>query len=75
MPENIRAQGITFKAIAEAGLVWSKAHKGDWKNDDLRIPKLIDAFGSREADSIKPAEMDEYISANAKAPATRTATT
>jgi site-specific recombinase XerD len=71
MPENIRAQGITFKVIAEAGLKWSKVHKRDWKNDDLRIPKLIEEFGSREADSIKPAEMDAYISANAKTPATQ----
>ena len=71
LPNNMRTKSTTFAAIAEAGLKWSKQHKLDWKNDELRIPAIVKAFGAREADSIKPAELDEYITAHAKAPATQ----
>ncbi|MGO8720178.1 MAG: tyrosine-type recombinase/integrase [Acidobacteriaceae bacterium] len=71
LPANMRAKSMTFGTIADAALEWSKAHKRDWKNDDLRIPTLKAKFGSREADSIRPEEIDAYVSVHAKAPATQ----
>ena len=71
LPANIRAKGITFAFIAEAGLAWSRQHKRDYHSDELRIPHLIADLGHREADSIKPSELDAYITAHAKAPATQ----
>ena len=67
----MRTKSTTFAEISAAGLEWSKQHKRDRKNDDLRIPRIVKAFSVRVADSIKPAEIDEYITANAKAPATQ----
>lgn len=71
LPLNMRAKGITFAAIADAAMQWSRQHKRDWRNDELRMPALIAAFGHREADAIKPSELDSYITAHAKAPATQ----
>ena len=63
LPVNIPAKGTTFEAIANAGLEWSRQHKRNFHNDELRIPKLIADLGHPEADSIKPAELDAYITA------------
>ena len=71
LPTNMRAKSTTFGTIADAALEWSKKHKRDWKNDDLRIPALKARFGNREADSIRPEEIDAYVSEHAKAPATQ----
>jgi site-specific recombinase XerD len=71
LPANMRGKSITFGTIADAALIWSKAHKRDWKNDELRVPALKAKFGSREAESIRPEEIDAYVSEHAKAPATQ----
>lgn len=71
LPVNIRSKGTTFETIANAGLEWSRQHKRDFHNDELRIPKLVADLGHRAADSLRPAELDAYITAHAAAPATQ----
>lgn len=71
LPDNIRAKGTTFGAIAESALEWSRQHKRDFRNDELRMPALIAEFGHREADSLRPSDLDAYITAHANAQATQ----
>lgn len=67
MPENIRTAPIKFGALANyITEEYSKAHHSDSRNVKQRLEKLKAHFGERAAESIKPAEIDNWLSKNTK---------
>lgn len=70
MPENIRAAAVKFNDLADAAETYSKAHHADSKKYLERMAKLRAEFGERGAESIKPEEIDKWLRANTKTPAT-----
>jgi site-specific recombinase XerD len=70
LPTNLRAAGIKFKALTDDVLEFSKRHHKDTRNVESRIKRIEPDFGERNAESIKPAEIDGWISKSCKTPAT-----
>jgi hypothetical protein len=67
MPENVRTAPIKFGALANyITEEYSKAHHSDSRNAKQRLEKLKAHFGERAAESIKPAEIDNWLSKNTK---------
>ncbi len=67
MPENIRAAPIKFAELADYITdEYSKAHHSDSRNVKQRLEKLKAHFGDCAAESIKPAEIDHWLSKNTK---------
>jgi integrase len=71
LPERIRAKAVTFGELGDAAIEYSKANKISWKDDEYRIAPLKKAFGNRPANSIKPEEIERWLSAQSFKPATR----
>ena len=70
LPANLRNAGVKFKELADAILAYSASHHRDTKNVKIRLAKISAEFGERVADSILPQEIDAWLSANCKTPAT-----
>jgi len=70
LPTNLRNAGVKFKELADAILVFSASHHRDTKNIRIRLAKISAEFGERVADSILPEEIDGWLSATCKTPAT-----
>jgi len=67
MPENIRAAPIKFGEIADyITEEYTQAHHEDSRNIRQRLGKLKVFFGERAAESIKPEEIDRWLSKNTK---------
>lgn len=67
MPENIRTVPIKFAKLADyITEEYSQAHHSDSRNVKQRIEKLKEHFGVRAAESIKPAEIDNWLSKNTR---------
>ena len=65
MPENIRAAPIKFGEIADyiTG-EYTQAHHEDSRNIKQRLGKLKEFFGEHAAESIKPEEIDRWLTRN-----------
>ncbi len=65
MPENIRAAPIRFGEIADyiTG-EFTQAHHEDTRNIKQRLGKLTEYFGEHAAESIKPEEIDRWLTRN-----------
>src|SRR5579864_5773753 len=50
MPENLRAKPVSFRALAERALDYSKANKRSHGHDVYRMPALVAKFGDRAED-------------------------
>jgi integrase len=71
MPENIRATPIKFGEIADyITEEYTHAHHEDSRNIKQRLGKLKGFFGERAAESIKPEEIDRWLSKNTHTPGT-----
>ena len=67
MPENIRTAPIKFEKLANyITEEYSNKHHSDSRNVKQRLEKLKAHFGDRAAESIKPAEIDKWLSKNTK---------
>ncbi len=67
MPENVRTSPIRFAELADyIKAEYSKAHHSDSRNVIQRLGKLKEYFGARTAESIKPAEIDHWLTKNMK---------
>jgi hypothetical protein len=60
---------IRFKTLCDELLVFSKKHHRDFRSVEIRVKKVVAAFGEKPADKIKPAEIDEWLSKVTKLPA------
>jgi integrase len=61
LPEQFRAKRVTFSELAEDAIEWAKAHKLTWKDDEIRLKPMRDAFGARAAESITPQEIERWF--------------
>jgi hypothetical protein len=67
MPENIRIAPIKFNELAnDITEEYSKTHHSDSRNVKQRLEKLKAHFGACAAESIKPTEIDNWLSRNTK---------
>jgi hypothetical protein len=70
LPDNMRNAGVKFKEPAEAIVVYSEAHHKDTRTIKNRLSKLRVDFDGLKADTIKPQEIDAWLTANTRTPAT-----
>jgi site-specific recombinase XerD len=70
LPENLRSAGVKFKELADAILTYSATHHRDTRSVKTRLAKITLDFGDREADKVKPEEIDAWLTASCKTPAT-----
>ena len=70
LPDNKRNAGVKLKELADAILVYSAAHHRDTRTIKNRLSKLRADFDERKADTVKPQEIDAWLTANTKTPAT-----
>ena len=70
MPENMRHTSIRFKALCDDILVFSKKHHRDFRSVEIRVKKIVEAFGETPVDKIKPADIDAWLTRATKTPAT-----
>jgi len=70
LPTNLRNAGIKFRELADAILAYSSSHHKDTRNIRIRLAKISAEFGNREGDKIRPEEIDSWLTANCKTPAT-----
>lgn len=65
-PEKIRARPALFREIAKAALEYSKREKQrSYRTDISRMAPLVEAFGDRQAESIKREEVEQWLNATA----------
>jgi site-specific recombinase XerD len=70
MPDNRRSAGIKFSVLADAIETFSESHHRDKRSVLTRLRKIRPDFDERVADSIKPEDIDAWLSANTSTPAT-----
>jgi integrase len=64
LPESFRPKMVTFSDLADDAMEWSKANKLSWEDDQIRLAPLVEAFGSRPAESITPQELERWLRAH-----------
>lgn len=70
LPDNRRNDGVRFSALADAIEIFSEAHHRDKRSVLTRLRKIRPDFDLRIADTIRPEEIDAWLSANTSTPAT-----
>ncbi len=70
LPANMRNRGTTFAQLADEALAWSQTHKKAHRDDSSRLKPLKAAFGDRVAEDISPLEIEAWLTANTRTPAT-----
>ena len=72
MPANLRQKGIKFTAIAQDAIEWYQSHdRRDTRNFKSRMKAILEAFGDRIADEIRPSDIDTWLGAHHWSPATK----
>jgi hypothetical protein len=62
LPETLRRKFVPFSEIAEDALVYSRAHKRSWQDDESRMKLLVEWWGSRDAESLTMGELERQLS-------------
>ena len=70
LPDNHRTAGTKFSVLADAIESFSESHHRDKRSVLTRLRKVRPDFDERVADTIKPEDIDTWLSANTKTPAT-----
>src|SRR5277367_6096565 len=70
LPNNLRNASVRFRVIADEITQYSEKHHRDRRNIDGRLKRILADFGDCAADQIKPADIDGWLAANTKTPAT-----
>ena len=65
-----RRRPVLFRKIAEDALAYSDAHKRSAKNDHYRMKRLLEWFGDKPAESIRPREIEARFQGEPWKPAT-----
>jgi hypothetical protein len=66
LPETLRRKFVAFKEITDDALIYSKAHKRSWRDDESRIKLLVEWWGNRDAEGITTSEMERQLSDEAR---------
>lgn len=61
LPQNMRQQGLKFKALADDILQYSANHHQDKRNVKSRVSQILPDFADRIASAIKPSDIDNWI--------------
>jgi site-specific recombinase XerD len=71
LPTNMKHRGLRFKVIAQEAVDWYINHgQKDVRGFKSRMNFIVEEFGERVADEIKPSEIDIWLGAHDWAPAT-----
>lgn len=70
LPANMRLASVRLQTLADDILSFSEKHHRDQRNIASRLKRILPDFGDRLADQIKPADVDGWLAANTKTPAT-----
>jgi integrase len=70
LPANLRNAGVKFREFTDAILGYSASHHRDTRNIKSRIGKVLPDFGERVAESIRPEEIDAWLTAHTSTAAT-----
>jgi integrase len=70
LPQNLRAPALAFSTLADDALEYSRANKLSYRDDEIRMEPIKSAFGSRQADTITPQEVERFLVRQTKTPAT-----
>ena len=62
LPETLRQRVVPFSEIGDDALAYSRGHKRSHRDDESRMKRLKEWFGSREADSLSGQEMEKHLS-------------
>lgn len=62
LPERLRQKPVLFNELADDAIEYAKAHKISWEDDEFRLKKIREVFGTRTADSITPQEIERWFS-------------
>jgi len=72
LPVNVRHRGVRLKVLAQEAIDWYINHgQKDVRSFKSRMSFIVEAFGERIADEIKPSEIDTWLGAHDWAPATK----
>ena len=72
LPNNMKHKGLRFKVIAQEAIDWYINHnRKDVRNFKGRMKYILEAFGDRVADEMKPSEIDTWLGAHEWSPATK----
>jgi hypothetical protein len=64
LPDNMKHKEVRFKVIAQEAIDWYINHnRKDIRNFKGRMQYILEAFGDRVADEIKPSEIDIWLGA------------
>jgi integrase len=70
LPDNMRRASIRFESLADDIRRYSEKHHRDRSHIESRLNLILPTFAHRQADQIKPAEIDAWIAENTETPAT-----
>ncbi|HEX3940824.1 MAG TPA: hypothetical protein VHX11_05010, partial [Acidobacteriaceae bacterium] len=71
LPANLRTKGVKFEEIAKDAEEWYVSHgKKDLRTVKNRMKRLVKDFGTQVADTISPAQIDQWLSKPEWTPAT-----
>ncbi len=72
MPANLRERGVKFEVLGRDAVEWYIEHgRKDVRNFRTRMKFILDDFGARIADEIKPSEIDAWLKSHDWSPATK----
>ena len=60
--KTLRQRVVLFNDIANDALTYSRSHKRSWCDDESRMKRLKEWFGSREAESLTGPELEKRLS-------------
>ncbi|MFL6435991.1 MAG: tyrosine-type recombinase/integrase [Terriglobales bacterium] len=66
LPETLRAKRLTFSELSKDALEYSKTHKRSYGDDEIRMAKIVEAFGELPADSITPQDIERWLTGRQK---------
>jgi site-specific recombinase XerD len=66
LPENLRSHQVTLREIAATALEYSRSEKASYRQDEIRMAPILEQFGHRGAESVKPEELERWLNEEAK---------
>lgn len=70
LPVNLRNKGVKFKDLAEAIIEYTASQHRDQRNILSRLKRIRRDFDERPAESIKPEDINHWLTKNTSTPAT-----
>jgi len=66
LPENLRKRQVTLREIAAAALEYSRTEKASHRHDEIRMAPIVERFGNRAAETIRPEELERWLNDQAE---------